>query len=129
MSVVPCLRLLACVGSVLGWLAHATPATAQAQLPVAAVPIMPHAAQVHALAYAPDGRTLASASEDETVKLWEVATGRLIRTFKGPAGNINSVAISPDGKHLLAGSGDRSVWLWEMATGKAIARSPAMPVG
>ena len=59
------------------------------------------------VAFSPDGKRLASASRDGTVKVWDAATGQEIRTLKGHTGFVTSVAFSPDGKRL-ASAGSRS---------------------
>jgi WD40 repeat protein len=65
------------------------------------------------VAFGPDGKTVASGSEDETVKLWNVQTGENTATL--PGGSIvGAVAFSPDGKTLAAGSNDRTIKLWDM---------------
>ena len=70
------------------------------------------------VAFSPDGKTLASGSEDETIKLWDVATGKEQATLKGHTHAVCSVAFSPDGKTLASGSGDKTIKLWDVATGK-----------
>jgi WD40 repeat protein len=67
---------------------------------------------VYGVAFSPDGRTLASGSADATVKLWDVASGREVRTLSGHARGVDSVAFSPDGRTLASGSGDNMVRVW-----------------
>jgi uncharacterized caspase-like protein len=61
-----------------------------------------------------------SGSEDNTVKLWDAATGREIRTFSGHSDSVTSVGFSPDGRQVLSGSEDNTVKLWDTATGREI---------
>ena len=77
-----------------------------------------HAALVLSVAFSPDGKMLASGSFDNTVKLWNLATGQELRTFEGHKQYVNSVAFSPDGKTLASGSYDGTVRLWNPTTGQ-----------
>ncbi|MGH9883231.1 MAG: caspase family protein, partial [Pyrinomonadaceae bacterium] len=67
-----------------------------------------------------DGKMLASGSFDKTIKLWEVATGRELRTLTGHSESVTSVAFSSDGKTLASGSFDKTIKLWEVATGREL---------
>ena len=70
------------------------------------------------VAFSPDGRRIASAGDDETVKVWDAATGQEILTLKGHTGDVPSVAFSPDGKRLASASTDGTVKLWDATTGQ-----------
>jgi WD40 repeat protein len=70
-------------------------------------------------AFSPNGRMVASAGTlDNTVKLWDVASGRLIWTLVGHTKEILSIAFSPDGRTVLSGSRDGTARLWELSSGR-----------
>jgi WD40 repeat protein len=79
-----------------------------------------HTGSVMSVAFSPDGRILASGCRDDTMRLWEVATGKLDETLTGHTGDVYGVAFSPDGKLLASASGDKTIRLWDVATRRVV---------
>jgi RNA polymerase sigma factor (sigma-70 family) len=79
-----------------------------------------HRGRIWHLAYSPDGKYLATASEDRTVWLREAATGRPLFHFQEPTNQVVHLAFSPDSKTLAAPGVQQEVWLWDTATGKLL---------
>ena len=82
--------------------------------------LLEHNAGLGGIAFSPDGKTLATGCADHKARIWNVATGQQLVTFKGHADRIDEVAFSPDGKILATGSFDKTVKLWEAATGQEL---------
>ena len=80
-----------------------------------------HTDWVQNVAFSPDGQTLASGSNDETIRLWETETGKHIATLTGHTDVVQSVAFSPDGQTLASASFDNTVRLWDIAAREHIA--------
>ncbi|MBE9145326.1 serine/threonine-protein kinase [Planktothrix mougeotii] len=72
------------------------------------------------LAFSSDTQILASGSGDNTITLWQPATGNLIRSLEGHSGSVYAVAITSDNKILVSGSEDQTIKLWEIETGEEI---------
>jgi eukaryotic-like serine/threonine-protein kinase len=71
-----------------------------------------HTGFISSLAFSPDGKTLATASRDYSIRLWDFATRQLLTTFHGHWHEVWSVAFSPDGKTVVSGAKDGDVNLW-----------------
>ena len=70
--------------------------------------------------FSTDGKTLALASRDKTVQLWDVASGTLLKTLAGHSSFVNAVAFAPDGRTLASGGNDQTVRLWNAETGREL---------
>jgi WD40 repeat protein len=76
-----------------------------------------HSDDVLALAFSRDGHWLASGSKDQSIKIWDVARGRVVRTLTGHTKEVTCVAFSPGSKRLASGSGDGTIRVWNASNG------------
>jgi|GEM_PF-1844401 len=81
-----------------------------------------HKDMVETVAVTPDGKYVVSGSRDNTVRLWELATGQEVRRFMGHADWVSSLAVTPDGKYVVSGSKDKTARVWDLATGQEVRR-------
>jgi WD40 repeat protein len=89
-----------------------------------------HTHEVHAVAFHPGGRLIASASVDQTVKIWDVSTGRVVHNLGGHAGWVRGLAFSPDGQRLASSTGTPAgypmagapseIKIWDVKTGQLL---------
>jgi WD40 repeat protein len=77
-----------------------------------------HSNRVRCVVFAPDGARLASGSDDKTIRVWNVSTGKSERKFSGHSAWVRSVAFSPDGSRIASGSDDGTLRIWNISTGE-----------
>jgi WD40 repeat protein len=98
------------------------PAQDPASVKEVAVTYRGHKETVYAVSVSPDGKQLLTGSFDKTVKLWDLASGKELRTFGGAAGHQNivlAVAFSPDGQTFASGGSDNLVKVWDVPASRA----------
>jgi roadblock/LC7 domain-containing protein len=83
--------------------------------------ILEHKSRVKAVVFSPDGRLVATASDDHTAAVWEVSSGKRVATLKHKD-VVEAVAFSPDGRLVATASEDRTAGVWEVSSGKQVAR-------
>lgn len=79
-----------------------------------------HPGIIHAIAFSPDGKTIASGSGDRTIKFWDAQSGKLMNTLIGHTSKVTSVAFSADAKTLVSGSEDDTLKIWEVSSGRLL---------
>jgi DNA-binding beta-propeller fold protein YncE len=79
-----------------------------------------HTAEITGVAFSPDGKTLATGSEDKTAKLWDATTGKEVLTFREHMGSVRTIAFSPNGRRVASAGTDGSVRVWNSKDGQEL---------
>ena len=103
----------------LGLLAHPGTTHADEKQPEPTI-LKKHAQSVHAVAFSPDGKTLAASDDDGVIILWDVATWKPRATMRMPARFVRGLSWSGDSKMLVTGDKNKSAQLWDATTGKPL---------
>ena len=82
--------------------------------------VLQHEAEVWSVTFSPDGKRIATASQDKTAKVWDAATGELLLTLTGHTESVNGIVYSPDGKRIATSSDDHTAKVWDAATGEEL---------
>ena len=75
---------------------------------------------VNSVEFSPEGTRIASGSDDNTIKIWDAASGQEINTLEGHADSVASIAFSPEGARIVSGSYDNTIKIWDAASGQEI---------
>ncbi|CRG92733.1 putative WD repeat-containing protein alr3466 [Talaromyces islandicus] len=79
-----------------------------------------HSGGVNSVAFTSDGKMLASASDDNTIRLWDITTGQCMQILEGHSDSVNSVTFISDRKMLVSTSYDKTICLWDTTTGQCM---------
>ena len=90
--------------------------------PLISSPLLNSHSAINCISFSPDGKTLAIGATDNTIRLWDVNSGKELKKLEGHTDGIASISFSADGKMLASGSLDKTIFLWNLDSGKEIGR-------
>nr|VFJ44888.1 MAG: WD domain-containing protein, G-beta repeat-containing protein [Candidatus Kentron sp. FW] len=99
-----------------------TPSAPDSQIDQARMILKGHDEAIGCVAVTPDGRTVVSGSSDNTLRVWELETGRLRATLEGHTEPVTGVAVTPDGQRVISSAWGETLRVWELETGRCIAK-------
>lgn len=120
--------LLRLLPSAIGRMSSSPPSIAELGTPLLKNTFL-DTAPVWAVVLAPDGRTVIGGGANQTIKIWNIETGKVLRTLAGHEDVVRSLILTPDGKTLISGSGDRTIKIWDVQTCQPIQTfDPGTPI-
>jgi WD40 repeat protein len=93
------------------------------------VPSISHSREITSVAVSPDGQRALTGSYDETIKLWDIASGQLLKSYGAHSSHVASVAFSPDGQSFVSGDEDGTLKVWAIQEGAPRLTCPAHELG
>ncbi|MCC5662649.1 ribosome assembly protein 4 [Nostoc sp. CHAB 5784] len=79
-----------------------------------------HSESVNSIVYSPNGHQLASASDDKTIKIWDVSSGKLLKSLTGHSNEVWSIVYSLNGQQLASASRDKTIKIWDISSGQLL---------